>query len=112
MITSTEEGLRHDGGPLEKTHLKDMVQRNALETFVFNKITKNIETEKKAFTRQNTRDESEMKHLLLRLHQRQQTTIPGDEELSSGKNYNVIVRSFSNNCETNVTIIECLFRGY
>ena len=85
MLTSSEETLRHDGGPLEKNHLKDMVQRNALETLVFNKITKHIETEKKAFTRQNSRDETEMKHLMLRLHQEQQAFIQDGEQLSSGK---------------------------
>ena len=84
MITSSEEALRHEGGPIEKTHLKDMVQRNALESLVFSKITKHIETEKKAFTRQNSRDETEMKHLLLRLHHHQQTTLLGDDK-SSGK---------------------------
>lgn len=83
MLTSSEETLRHDGGPLEKNHLKDMVQRNALETLVFNKITKHIETEKKAFTRQNSRDETEMKHLMLRLHQEQQAFIQNGEQLSS-----------------------------
>ena len=84
-MAATDEALRHEGGPLEKTHLKDMVQRNALEALVFDKITKHIETEKKAFTRQNTRDETEMKHLLERLHQQQQTTFLDDgDQLSSG----------------------------
>ena len=86
-MAATEEATRHEGGPLEKNHLKDMVQRNAMEAMVFDKITKHIEIEKKAFTRQNTRDETEMKHLLVRLHQEQQTTFLDDDDHSSAGKY-------------------------
>lgn len=72
---ATEEMRRHDGGPLERSHLKDMVQRNALESAAYHKVAKHLENQKKAFVRQNTRDEGEMKNLLNRLQMEQQTVL-------------------------------------
>lgn len=72
---STEELHRHDGGPLERSHMKDMVQRNALENAAYHKVAKHLESQKKAFVRQNTRDEGEMKNLLCRLQMEQQTAL-------------------------------------
>lgn len=94
-MSMSDEASRHEGGPLEKSHLKDMVQRNALESLIFNKITKNIETEKKAFMRQNSRDELDMKQLLQRLHQQQQTTFQEDGELLSSGKYHTVIPLFS-----------------
>ena len=95
-MAATDEANRHEGGPLEKNHLKDMVQRNAMDAMVFDKITKHIEIEKKAFTRQNTRDETEMKHLLVRLHQEQQTTFLDDGDHSqAGKQFRFHRSTFS-----------------
>ncbi|XP_060597824.1 uncharacterized protein LOC132751641 isoform X2 [Ruditapes philippinarum] len=69
---SSDEHHRHEGGPLERIHKRDMVQRNAMENAAYNKVAKHLESEKRAFVRQNTRDEGEMKNLLYRLQQ--QTT--------------------------------------
>ena len=75
----THEICRPDGGPLERNHMKDMVQRNTLETVALTKIAKHLETEKRAFVRQSTRDEEEMKHLLHRLQLKQQTSQQDDD---------------------------------
>lgn len=67
-------------GPIERSHLKEMVQRNALESAAYVKLTKHLEHQKKAFVRQNTRDEGEMKNLLSRLQMEQQT-VSSDAEV-------------------------------
>lgn len=83
---TTKEIHRNDGGPLERSHMKDMVQRNALENAAYHKVTKHLENQKKAFVRQNTRDEGEMKNLLYRLQTEQQTVLT-DDDVSSGNFY-------------------------
>lgn len=80
----TVEHHRGDGGPMERSHMKDMVARNALESAAYNKMARNLDSQKKAFVRQNTRDEEEMKNLLHRLQIEQQTTYT-DDESNSGK---------------------------
>lgn len=76
-----------EGGPLEKTHMRDMVLKNALESAALMKTSRHLESQKKAFVRQNTRDEVEMKSLLHRLHVEQQNvfTEDDDDHLESGK---------------------------
>ncbi|XP_045208469.2 uncharacterized protein LOC123560328 [Mercenaria mercenaria] len=80
---AAEELHRHEGGPLERSHMKDMVQRNALESAAYNKVAKHLDNQKKAFVRQNTRDEGEMKNLLYRLQMEQQTTL-NDTDIDPG----------------------------
>lgn len=58
---------RHDGGPLERNHIRDMVLRNAMEGAALQKTSKILEKERRAFVRQSTRDEDEMRVLLQRL---------------------------------------------
>ncbi|WAR04737.1 hypothetical protein MAR_020106 [Mya arenaria] len=64
---STDDARRHDGGPLERSHIKDMVLRNALENAALVKTSRRLENQRRAFVRQSTRDEEEMRTLLTRL---------------------------------------------
>lgn len=68
-----------EGGPMERSHMKDMVLKNALESAALIKASKHLESQKRAFVRQTTRDEEEMKNLLCRLHVEQHNV---QEELS------------------------------
>lgn len=77
---SSPEANRPEGGPLERSHLKDMIQRNALESAAYVKLAKHLENQKKAFVRQNTRDEGEMKNLLCRLQMEQLTSLGETED--------------------------------
>ncbi|KAL4229092.1 hypothetical protein ACF0H5_012131 [Mactra antiquata] len=78
----TVEHRRGDSGPMERSHMKDMVARNAMESAAYHKKAKHLDNQKKAFVRQNTRDEEEMKSLLHRLQIEQQFT-PSDDEINS-----------------------------
>jgi hypothetical protein len=86
---SSDEHHRHEGGPLERIHIRDMVQRNAMENAAYNKVAKHLESEKRAFVRQNTRDEGEMKNLLYRLQQ--QTTYNQTPVTDQGKLKQIII---------------------
>ena len=87
------ETRTQEGGPLERTHMKDMVQKNAMQSAALIKRSKHLDSQKKAFVRQNTRDEVEMKSLLYRLHVEQHHVHAEDGEIADedGKYYwNVI----------------------
>ncbi|XP_069120065.1 uncharacterized protein [Argopecten irradians] len=55
-------------GQLDANNMRDFVQKNSLERVAHEKRTKNIEHQKKAFVRQYSKDEQEVKDILQRLH--------------------------------------------
>ncbi|XP_060063171.1 uncharacterized protein LOC132543672 [Ylistrum balloti] len=59
-------------GQLDANNMRDFVQKNSLERVAHEKRTKSIEHQKKAFVRQYSKDEQEVKDILQRLHVEQQ----------------------------------------
>ncbi|KAK3605987.1 hypothetical protein CHS0354_019668 [Potamilus streckersoni] len=89
-VGASSEEVNSERGPIESAHIKEMVQKNSVERMMFCKKTKGIENEKRAFVRQISREESEMKNLLQRLQNEQQLIIneesnsdPCDEDYNS-----------------------------
>ncbi|KAL3836234.1 hypothetical protein ACJMK2_021673 [Sinanodonta woodiana] len=83
-VGAGSEEVNSERGPIESAHIKEMVQKNSVERMMFCKKTKGIENEKRAFVRQISREESEMKNLLQRLQNEQQLIIT--EGSNSGRN--------------------------
>ncbi|OWF46336.1 E3 ubiquitin-protein ligase RBBP6-like [Mizuhopecten yessoensis] len=59
-------------GQLDINNMRDFVQKNSLERVAHEKRTKSLEHQKKAFVRQYSKDEQEVKDILQRLHVEQQ----------------------------------------
>lgn len=68
--------------PLEAHNMKEMTIRNSVEKLECEKRQKIIEKQRSYFVRQHSRDENEIKQILLRLQQEQET-IHDDVEGSS-----------------------------
>ncbi|KAH3699214.1 uncharacterized protein LOC127860864 [Dreissena polymorpha] len=75
---ASDNSHRHEGGPLERSHMKEMILRNALESAALIKTSKHLESQRRAFVRQSTRDEDEMRSLLGRLQMGQPLVTNGD----------------------------------
>lgn len=72
-------------GQLDTSNMRDFVQKNSLERVAHEKKTKTIEHEKKAFVRQYSKDEQEIKNILQRLHVEQHIYDVDDIPAAPGK---------------------------